>query len=173
MESGDREDNYSNKAKSQRRCHIKKDASLTHATQLAYCVIFVSPLPEDAALMAVSASTCRRSSAGTRPRTHVARFEQGLLCARQVFDDRSDMGRGGVGTFTRQNRTLYLGCIKETGAGPETEEVVNRDFKEWDKIEHVSVLQNRSVAFVTYVSEHHTQFSKEAMARQSLDNDEI
>jgi hypothetical protein len=35
------------------------------------------------------------------------------------------------------------------------------------------VLQYRSVAFVTYVSEHHAQFAKEAMACQSLDNDEI
>lgn len=37
----------------------------------------------------------------------------------------------------------------------------------------VRVLQYRSVAFVTYVSEMHAQFAKEAMACQSLDNDEI
>jgi hypothetical protein len=37
----------------------------------------------------------------------------------------------------------------------------------------VRVLQYRSVAFVTYVSEFHAQFAKEAMACQSLDNDEI
>ena len=37
----------------------------------------------------------------------------------------------------------------------------------------VRVLQYRSVAFVTYVSELHAQFAKEAMACQSLDNDEI
>jgi len=115
--------------------------------------------------------------------------------ARDKFSDyRDDMG--GVGTFTRQNRTLYVGRIKETGAGPETEEVVRRHFKEWGEIEHstspstssffmiltlrasfslsaVRVLQYRSVAFVTYVSEHHAQFAKEAMACQSLDNDEI
>ena len=42
---------------------------------------------------------------------------------------------GGVGTFTRQNRTLYVGRIKETGTGPETEEVVRRHFKEWGQIE--------------------------------------
>lgn len=35
------------------------------------------------------------------------------------------------------------------------------------------MLQYRSVAFVTYVSELHAQFAKEAMACQSLDNDEI
>jgi hypothetical protein len=37
----------------------------------------------------------------------------------------------------------------------------------------VKVLQYRSVAFVTYKSEYHAQFAKEAMACQSLDNDEI
>jgi len=37
----------------------------------------------------------------------------------------------------------------------------------------VKVLQYRSVAFVTYKSELHGQFAKEAMACQSLDNDEI
>ena len=37
----------------------------------------------------------------------------------------------------------------------------------------VKVLQYRSVAFVTYKSELHAQFAKEAMACQSLDNDEI
>jgi hypothetical protein len=35
------------------------------------------------------------------------------------------------------------------------------------------VLQYRSVAFVTYVYEGNAQFAKEAMACQSLDNDEI
>jgi pre-mRNA-splicing factor CWC2 len=37
----------------------------------------------------------------------------------------------------------------------------------------VRVLQHRSVAFVTYESELSAQFAKEAMACQSLDNDEI
>jgi len=48
-----------------------------------------------------------------------------------------------------------------------------RHFKEWGDIERIRVLQYRSVAFVTYVSEIHGQFAKEAMACQSLDNDEI
>lgn len=110
--------------------------------------------------------------------------------ARDKFSDyRDDMG--GVGSFNRQNRTLYVGRIKETGNGVETEEVVQRHFKEWGLVERsayswamllfrylilplsVRVLQYRSVAFVTYVSELHAQFAKEAMACQSLDNDEI
>lgn len=54
--------------------------------------------------------------------------------ARDKFADyRDDMG--GVGSFNRQNRTLYVGRIKETGPGPETEEIVNRHFKEWGEIE--------------------------------------
>lgn len=116
--------------------------------------------------------------------------------ARDKFADyRDDMG--GVGSFNRQNRTLYVGRIKETGNGQETEDVVMRHFKEWGTIERgiytfyspslpcsrflddsastyaVKVLQYRSVAFVTYKSELHAQFAKEAMACQSLDNDEI
>jgi len=92
--------------------------------------------------------------------------------ARDKFSDyRDDMG--GVGSFTRHNRTLYIGRIKETGDGKETEEVVVRHFKDWGPIERVRVLQHRSVAFVTYDSELSAQFAKEAMACQSLDNDEI
>ena len=119
--------------------------------------------------------------------------------AREKFSDyRDDMG--GVGTFTRQNRTLYVGRVKEVGTGEETEETVRRHFKEWGAIEKstssiyplsrptsarwiligflfrfcaVRVLQYRSVAFVTYANEYNAQFAKEAMACQSLDNDEI
>jgi hypothetical protein len=54
--------------------------------------------------------------------------------ARDKFADyRDDMG--GVGSFQRQNRTLYIGRIKEVGTGPETEEVVRRHFREWGEIE--------------------------------------
>ena len=46
---------------------------------------------------------------------------------------------GGVGSFNRQNRTLYIGRIKETGNGQETEEVVTRHFREWGTIERSNV----------------------------------
>jgi hypothetical protein len=42
---------------------------------------------------------------------------------------------GGVGSFNRQNRTLYVGRIKENGGGQDTEEVVYRHFKEFGQIE--------------------------------------
>jgi hypothetical protein len=58
--------------------------------------------------------------------------------ARDKFADyRDDMG--GVGSFNRQNRTLYIGRIKETGNGQETEEVVTRHFREWGTIERSKV----------------------------------
>jgi hypothetical protein len=54
--------------------------------------------------------------------------------ARDKFADyRDDMG--GVGSFQRENRTLYVGRIKETGPGPDTEEVVRRHFSEWGEID--------------------------------------
>lgn len=49
---------------------------------------------------------------------------------------------GGVGSFARQNRTLYVGRIKETGTGPETEEVVRRHFREWGEIEKSAYLSH-------------------------------
>lgn len=117
------------KVKSQSRCNIKKDSGLTRANQtgIRYCCLFfargccpygwecnylhVLPDPNDA--LPDSSKDC---------------------FARDKFSDyRDDMG--GVGSFNRQNRTLYVGRIKETGPGPETEEVVTRHFKEWGEIE--------------------------------------
>ncbi|KAF8150140.1 hypothetical protein B0H34DRAFT_176690 [Crassisporium funariophilum] len=164
---GDREDSYSNKTKSQTRCNIKRDSGLTRAntTGMKYICLFFSrgccpygweceyrhTLPDSTDSMPDSSKDC---------------------FARDKFADyRDDMG--GVGSFNRQNRTLYVGRIKETGNGQETEEVVIRHFREWGTIERIRVLQYRSVAFVTYVSEFHAQFAKESMACQSLDNDEI
>ena len=69
-------------------------------------------------------------------------------------DYRDDMG--GVGSFTRQNRTLYIGRIKE---GRNTAETIERHFEEFGEIEKsapgsccgrgggaddVAVLQSRS-----------------------------
>ena len=77
---------------------------------------------------------------------------------------------GGVGSFTRQNRTLYVGRIHVTS---DIEEVVARHFAEWGEVERTRVLTARGVAFVTYVNEANSQFAKEAMAHQSLDHEEI
>ncbi|ETW83344.1 hypothetical protein HETIRDRAFT_474500 [Heterobasidion irregulare TC 32-1] len=164
---GDREDSYSNKTKSQTRCSIKRDAGLTRAntTGMKYCCLFFSrgccPYGWE----------CEYRHLLPDPTDSLPDSSKDCFARDKFADYRDDMG--GVGSFTRQNRTLYVGRIKETGVGAETEEVVIRHFKEWGEIERVRVLQYRSVAFVTYVSEFAAQFAKEAMACQSLDNDEI
>jgi RNA recognition motif-containing protein len=77
--------------------------------------------------------------------------------------DRDDMG--GVGSFMRQNRTLYVGRIHVTD---DIEEIVARHFQEWGQIDRTRVLNTRGVAFVTYTNQANAEFAKEAMAHQSL-----
>lgn len=97
-------------------------------------------------------------------------FPSNIDCfGRDKFADyRDDMG--GVGSFQRQNRTLYVGRIHVTD---DIEEIVARHFQEWGPVERTRVLTARGVAFVTYVNEANAQFAKEAMAHQALDNGEI
>ncbi|KAG8801754.1 Pre-mRNA-splicing factor [Serendipita sp. 398] len=164
---GDREDNYSNKVKSQTLCDIRKDSGWTRAqkTGMKYCCLYfargccpygyecnyIHMLPDPMQALPENAKDC---------------------FGRDKFADyRDDMG--GVGSFQRENRTLYIGRIKETGPGPETEEIVRRHFAPWGEIDRLRVLQYRGVAFVTYIHEVHAQFAREAMACQSMDNDEI
>jgi len=98
---------------------------------------------------------------------------------------------GGVGSFMRQNRTLYgkplllppfptkpkltssflaVGRIHVTD---DIEEVVARHFSEWGPVERIRVLTSRGVGFVTYAHEANAQFAKEAMAHQALDHNEV
>ncbi|KAJ5775317.1 uncharacterized protein N7511_000328 [Penicillium nucicola] len=83
-------------------------------------------------------------------------------------DYKEDMS--GVGSFSRQNRTLYVGRIHVTD---DIEEVASRHFAEWGQIDRIRVLTGRGVAFVTYTNEANAQFAKEAMSRQALDHEEI
>jgi len=80
---------------------------------------------------------------------------------------------GGVGSFNRTNRTLYIGKMQESPDKKQTEETLLRHFGEWGKIVKWNILYNRGIGFVTYESEHNASFAKEAMANQSLDMDEV
>ena len=77
---------------------------------------------------------------------------------------------GGVGSFLRHNRTLYIGRVNVT---EDIEEIFARHFAEWGPIERIRVLNSRGVGFVTYSRESNAQFAKEAMAHQSLDGNEV
>lgn len=81
---------------------------------------------------------------------------------------------GGVGSFNKVNRTIYIAKIQESPHDKkQTEEIILRHFREWGKIVKWNILHGRGIAFVTYENELNAQFAKEAMANQSMDMDEI
>jgi hypothetical protein len=160
---GDREDKYLSKTAAQGRCVVATDSGYTKADKIQgsyFCLFFargICPKGLDCEYL-------------HRLPTVTDIFPSNIDCfGRDKFSDyRDDMG--GVGSFTRQNRTLYIGRIHVTD---DIEEIVARHFQEWGQVERTRVLTARGVAFVTYLNEANAQFAKEAMAHQSLDNNEI
>ena len=160
---GDREDKYLSKTHAAGRCNVATDSGYTRADKVAgsyFCLFFAK---------------------GLCPRGHECEYLHRLPGLHDLFnpnvdcfgrdkhsDYRDDMG--GVGSFMRQNRTLYVGRIHVTD---DIEEVVARHFAEWGQVDRIRVLTSRGVAFVTYTNEANSQFAKEAMAHQSLDHNEI
>ncbi|KAF1942082.1 RNA binding protein [Clathrospora elynae] len=160
---GDREDKYLSKTAAQGRCNIAKDSGYTKADRTPgsyFCLFFargICPKGIDCEYL-------------HRLPTVTDIFPSNIDCfgRDKHADYRDDMG--GVGTFQRQNRTLYIGRIHPTD---DIEEIVARHMAEWGAVERTRVLTARGVAFVTYLNEANSQFAKEAMAHQSLDHDEI
>lgn len=160
---GDREDSYLSKTHAPSRCNIANDSGWTRADKVTgsfFCLFFAR---------------------GICPKGHECQYLHRLPGIHDIFnpnidcfgrdkhnDYRDDMG--GVGSFMRQNRTLYVGRIHVTD---DIEEVVARHFAEWGQVDRIRVLTARGVAFVTYTNEANSQFAKEAMAHQSLDHNEI
>lgn len=160
---GDREDKYLSKTAAPGRCNIATDSGYTRGDKVAgsyFCLFFAK---------------------GLCPRGHECEYLHRLPGLHDLFnpnvdcfgrdkhsDYRDDMG--GVGSFMRQNRTLYVGRIHVTD---DIEEVVARHFAEWGQIDRTRVLTSRGVAFVTYTNEANSQFAKEAMAHQALDHNEV
>ncbi|KAH7322949.1 Pre-mRNA-splicing factor CWC2 [Stachybotrys elegans] len=160
---GDRETGQGSQTKARGRCNIAEDAGYTQADKTAgsyFCLRFARGLCPDG-------SDCRYLH---RLPTVTDIFNPNVDCfQRDKFADyRDDMG--GVGTFMRQNRTIYVGRIH---VSDDIEEIVARHFAEWGQIERIRVLNSRGVAFITYTNEANAEFAKEAMAHQSLDHDEI
>ncbi|KAJ8488225.1 hypothetical protein ONZ51_g3701 [Trametes cubensis] len=143
---GDREDSYSNKTKSQTRCNIKRDAGLTRAntTGNKYCCLFF------ARGCCPYGWECEYLHMLPDPETALPDTSKDCFARDKFADYRDDMGGA-------QRPKKLSGDTSRNGG----------------EIEKIRVLQYRSVAFVTYKSELNAQFAKEAMACQSLDNDEI
>ncbi|OLL26910.1 Pre-mRNA-splicing factor cwc2 [Neolecta irregularis DAH-3] len=160
---GDRDDEYMNQNHSDTRCDIAKDSGWTRADKIVgsyFCLFFAR---------------------GNCPQGHECNYLHRLPTVHDIFnpnvdcfgrekhsDYRDDMG--GVGSFMRQNTTLYVGRIN---VSDDIEEIVSRHFAEWGEVERIRVLNSRGIAFVTYALESNAQFAKEAMAHQSLDHNEI
>ena len=108
---------------------MKKDAGLTRAdlTGMKYCCLFF------ARGCCPYGWECEYLHTLPDASTNLPDTSKDCFARDKFADYREDMG--GVVSLARQNRTLYVGRIKETGTGPETEEVVKRHFKEWGEIE--------------------------------------
>ncbi|KAH8821652.1 hypothetical protein F5884DRAFT_688999 [Xylogone sp. PMI_703] len=157
---GDREDKYLSQTAAKGRCNIARDSGYTKADKVPgsyFCLFFargVCPKGQD----------CEYLHRLPGPQDI---FNSNVDCfGRDKFSDyRDDMG--GVGSFMRINRTIYVGRIHVTD---DIEEVVARHFAEWGQIERIRVLNTRGVAFITYTHVANAEFAKEAMAHQSLDS---
>ncbi|KZT01097.1 uncharacterized protein LAESUDRAFT_764023 [Laetiporus sulphureus 93-53] len=118
---GDREDSYS---KSSRRCVATSCANMTGVKYC--CPFFVWGC-------CLYGWECEYLHMLMDPLTTLPDTSKDCFAHDKFAGYRDDMGS--VGSFQRQNRMLYIGQIKETGMGVETEEVVRRHFKEWGEIE--------------------------------------
>ncbi|KAK3062195.1 Pre-mRNA-splicing factor [Coniosporium uncinatum] len=160
---GDRDDALYNKRAAAGRCNVARDSGFTRADRQPgsyFCLFFARGL-------CPKGQECEYLH--RLPGLHDI-FNPNIDCfGREKHSDyRDDMG--GVGSFLRQNRTLYVGKIHVTD---DIEEVVSRHFQEWGQIDRIRVLPARGVGFVTYTNEANAQFGKEAMAHQSLDHNEV
>ncbi|TKA56756.1 Pre-mRNA-splicing factor cwc2 [Friedmanniomyces simplex] len=170
---GDREDAFSSKHQAKGRCSVARDSGYTRADKVPgsyFCLFFargLCPRGQDCEyLHRLPNSRLGKEGEGAGLGDI---YPSNVDCfGRDKFSDyRDDMG--GVGSFMRVNRTLYIGRIHVTD---DIEEVVARHFAEWGQVERIRVLPSRGVAFVTYTHLANSEFAKEAMAHQSLDHDE-
>ncbi len=127
---GDREDKYLSKHAATGRCKIGTDSGYTRADNVPgsyFCLFFAK---------------------GLCPKGHECEYLHRLPGLHDLFnpnvdcfgrdkhsDYRDDMG--GVGSFMRQNRTLYVGRIH---VSDDIEEVVARHFAEWGQVDRSTSL---------------------------------
>lgn len=122
---GDREDKYLSKTAAAGRCNVAKDTGYTKADKVTgsyFCLFFAR---------------------GICPKGQECEYLHRLPGIFDVFNPNVDVfGRdkhsdyrddmGGVGSFMRQNRTIYVGRIH---VSDDIEEVVARHFAEWGPVE--------------------------------------
>jgi hypothetical protein len=122
---GDREDSIYSQRKAEGRCNIKRDSGYTKGDKVAgsyFCLYFAKGL-------CVNGKNCEYLH---RLPELTDVYPPNIDCfGRDKFANyRDDMG--GVGSFLRQNRTLYVGKVH---VDDKMEETVSRHFGEWGNVE--------------------------------------
>lgn len=122
---GDREDKYASQTAARGRCNIARDSGYTRADGVVgsyFCLLFargVCPRGQDCQYL------------HRLPGIHDM-FPPNVDCfGREKFSDYRD-DHGGVGSFLRINRTVYVG---KAHVSDDIEEVVARHFAEWGQVE--------------------------------------
>ncbi|KAJ3179699.1 Pre-mRNA-splicing factor [Gaertneriomyces sp. JEL0708] len=148
--------------KAERRCNIAKDAGYTKAQQGSpFCLHF----SRGACMKGHECSYWHRIPLPEDPESP----STDIFGRERHSQDRDDMG--GVGSFERDNRTLYVGNVKAEPS--EMYKIVEKHFSEWGEIEHINCLLTKSVAFVRYIRRSSAEFAREAMLGQSMESNEI
>lgn len=84
-------------------------------------------------------------------------------------DEREDMN--GVGSFNRENKTLYIGNINPYEPAV-AERVIRKNFECFGTIDKINVLPDKQIGFVKFLKRANAEFAKEAMEHQTLNSGE-
>ena len=87
---------------------------------------------------------------------------------------RDDMG--GIGCFQKECRTLLVGDLKiPPGEDPveQLNEMLWRHFSLWGRVEDITLIPQKCIAFIKFYHRCYAEIAKEAMNNQSLDFDEM
>jgi len=87
---------------------------------------------------------------------------------------RTDMG--GVGTFSKECRTLYvtdLKTVESVNANKEMMRIIYENFSPWGEIEDINYISSKAACFIRYAHRCFAEFAKEAMIGQALVGEEI
>ncbi|KYQ93062.1 hypothetical protein DLAC_05673 [Tieghemostelium lacteum] len=161
---GQKRQSWRDRVASETRCNLLKDCGKTKAAKGAsFCLHFAKG-------RCVNGSECTFYHRIPTPEDDLKLDMAHDIFGRQRYKlDRDDMG--GVGSFSRDNRTLFIGGIKSFGAT--IDESLRRAFEEWGPIEYVRTIPAKTIAFVRYLYRSSAEFAKEAMADQTLDNGDL
>lgn len=151
---GQRRD-ISKKTKKVSKCVIARDAGWTKGcdhTDAYFCLYFargICSLGGDCTFL---------------HRLPTSKDEERIQITRDCFGrekhatDREDMG--GVGSFNRESKILYVGGLKNVS---DLDSILIKNFKEWGQLDYVRVVKDKCYAFIKYKLRLCAEFAKEAM----------